>query len=46
MAMTSGPFRTSPNAIHKLQNILQRMAESDGNVLVAEGIWQEEDVER
>lgn len=45
MATTSKPFRTSPNAIHKLQNILQRMAESNGNV-VAERIWREEDVER
>lgn len=38
-------FRATPNAIHKLQQVLTRIAENDGNI-VAKGIWHEEDMER
>lgn len=38
-------FRATPNAVHKLQQVLQRIAGNDGNMMAKE-IWHEEDFER
>lgn len=39
------PFRATPNAVHKLQQVLRTIAEDDGN-MVAKEIWHEEDIQR
>lgn len=45
MVTAKRPYRTTLNTVHKLQKILQRIAESDGN-MIAKEIWREEDIER
>lgn len=38
-------FRATPSAIYKLQQVLQRIVENDGN-MVAKEIWREGDIEK
>lgn len=45
MVNAESSYRASPNFVYKLQKMVQRMAENDGN-MVAEDIWHEEDFER
>lgn len=45
MVTAKRPYRTTLNTVHKLQKIMQRIAESDGN-MIAKEIWHEEDIER
>lgn len=45
MVTAERPYRTTLNTVHKLQKIMQRIAESDGN-MIAKEIWHEEDIER
>lgn len=45
MVIADSSHRASPNIVHKLHRIMQRMAENDGS-MIAKEIWHEEDIER
>lgn len=45
MVTAERSYHTTLNSVHKLQQVLQRIAENDGN-MIAKEIWREEDIER
>lgn len=45
MARPKSAFRATPNAVHRLQKTLQKLALNDGD-MEAEEVWHEEDTDR
>lgn len=45
MARPQSSFRATPNAVHRLQKTLQKLALNDGDI-EAEEVWHEEDTDR